>query len=89
MYIHDGLSEQFLHVALETALESQAAIGKPEQAPFLIELLEGCLQFISDFIEANRNITLDFLHKKKAKKAKSIIAKSKISVLIFGNFNKI
>jgi hypothetical protein len=56
-------------VALETTLESQTAIGKPEQAPFLIELLEGCLQLISDFIEASRNITLDFLNKMTAKKS--------------------
>jgi hypothetical protein len=72
---HMRLSEQLL--------VSQAAIGKPEQAR-LIGLLEGLFLFVSDFIEASRNFSLDFLHRKTDKIVKTIRAHLKILFLFLG-----
>jgi hypothetical protein len=46
--------------ALEQLLDSQAAIGKPEQA-----LCKGLLEVFSQLV--SRNFKLDFLYKKTAK----------------------
>jgi hypothetical protein len=40
----------------EQLLESQAAIGKPEQAFWRGLLLEGFSQLVSDFVEASKNL---------------------------------
>jgi hypothetical protein len=59
---HEQLSEQLL--------QTQAAMGKPEQAGGS-GLLEGFSQLVSDFIETSRNFLLDFLHKKTDKNSES------------------
>jgi hypothetical protein len=66
--INGRFSEKFSgHRRLsEQVLESYAASRKPEQTPWK-GLLEGFLQLVKDFIEASRNLILDFLYKKTAK----------------------
>jgi hypothetical protein len=50
----------------EQLWEYQESFGKPEQA-FPRVSLEEFRQLVSDFIEANRNLILAFLHKKTEK----------------------
>ncbi len=67
----------------EQLLQTQAAMGKPEQAGGS-GLLEGFSQLVSDFIETSRNFILDFLHKKTDKNCEShMSALSRRTVLIF------
>jgi hypothetical protein len=72
VYIHCRISEQYQnHKRLsEQLLESQAAIGKPEQATRR-ELLEGFSQLVSDFLEVSRNYILENFHKKTAKNSEN------------------
>jgi hypothetical protein len=72
---HRRLSEQLL--------ETPAAIRKPKQALWR-GLLEGFLQLVNAFIEAERNFILDLLQKKTAKNSETISAHSKSKVLILG-----
>jgi hypothetical protein len=46
-------------------------------------------QLVSDFIDASRNVNLDFLRKKKLKIVKTISAHSKSTVRIFRTLKKI
>jgi hypothetical protein len=64
-YIQGWFPEQFSgsRRLSEQLLESQAAIGQPEQS-----FCRGFSQFDSDFIEESRNFNLDILHKKTTKK---------------------
>jgi len=66
VYIHHGLSEQDLRLLSEQPFcETLAAIRITEKTLWR-GLLKGFSQFVSNFIEAGRNLILDLLYKKTA-----------------------
>jgi hypothetical protein len=57
---------------MEQFSRSQAVIENPEQASWR-ELLEGFSRLVSDYIEANRNFSMDFIEKKTVKHVENLI----------------